>query len=114
MSRHAAFWIGLALLPMSSGCFYIPMWRVPTHPACQHAEDTWGDVVDFVGNQSPIDRPWHDPQYCPQGVYRVAAPGSLVPAAGEIEQTPEATDPPPAPAPIDDMGDLKPPIMNGQ
>jgi hypothetical protein len=110
MSRHAAFCIALLLLPTFSGCFFIPVWRIPTHPACQCAEDRWGDAVDFVGNLSPTDQPWHDPQYCPQGVYRVAPPGSIYLPPPEPAEEPKAAPVEPPPPPLPAAGYRKPAI----
>ena len=120
MSRHAALWIGLILLTTSSGC-YIPMWRVPTPAPCQCAEDRWGDLVDCIGNHDPTDQPWHDPHYCPEGVYRIAAPGTFPPPPSKSDIRPEPVIVPPPPedqdaADIYDYGegDQKPMMMNDQ
>ena len=101
----ARAWMGIFLLTSASGCFYIPTWRFPTLPPCQTAEDAWGCAVDYVGNQSPVDQPWCDPEYQKQGVYRVAAYGiSSYDSAGESYLNPESEDP------MQDLGDLKPPM----
>jgi hypothetical protein len=113
MSQHTARLLGLVILCGVSGCVYIPTWDWPEPACCQCAEDRWGDAVDCVNHQSTIDQPCHDPEYCKRGVYRVAAPGTIVIA-------PSAPDSPPAisPGPIlapqpklqtdDRTGDLKP------
>ncbi|MCA9072785.1 MAG: hypothetical protein KDA84_27870, partial [Planctomycetaceae bacterium] len=75
----ANYGMGAFLLTTFSGCFFIPTWRIPNYEPCQSVENAWGDVVDTVGHQSPVDQPWHDPCYCPQGVYRVAIPGQWHP-----------------------------------
>jgi hypothetical protein len=106
MSRHKAFWMGLVLLPAQAGCVYIPTWDWPEPECCQCAEDRWGDLVDHINHQSSIDQPWHDPEYCKRGVYRVAAPGTVV-----IEPSgpndPPVLIPPPSPV-IERTGYLKP------
>lgn len=99
----AARWIGVFLLTTASGCFYIPTWRIPNFEPCQSAENAWGCLVDTVEHQSPIDQPWCDPHYHPQGVYRVAIPGQWHPNHSTYSAPQEV----PTKA---EHGDLKPPI----
>lgn len=73
--QKAARWMGALALTAASGCINLPTWKVPRPQACQNVEDAWGCAVDYVGHQSPIDQPCHDPQYQPKGFYRVAAYG---------------------------------------
>jgi hypothetical protein len=112
MIQYAARGIGLILLLASTGCVYIPTWDWPEPECCQCAEDTWGDAVDCVNHQSTIDQPCHchDEPYCKRGVYRVAAPGTVVIASDDDYEPPKSGAPPvPTPPPADERsGYLKP------
>jgi hypothetical protein len=114
MSQHAFRAIGLAILWTCTGCVYIPTWDWPQLECCQCAEDTWGDAVDCVNHQSTIDQPCHchDLDYCKRGVYRVAAPGTVVILSTEEYEQPTTNAPPvltPPPTPADERsGYLKP------
>ena len=68
----------LLLIVSASGC-YIPTWRCRTPRPLQSLENRWGDFVDCVGHQSPVNQPWCDPHYCRVGIYRVAPYGPFGP-----------------------------------
>lgn len=114
MSQHALRAIGLVFLWAGTGCVYIPTWDWPNPECCQCAEDAWGDAVDFYCHQSTIDQPCHchDFVYCKRGVYRVAAPGTVVIGPCEDEEPSPSRQPPvltPPPTPADERsGYLKP------
>ena len=115
MSQNFARLLGPVLLWGFAGCVYIPTWDWPEPECCQCAEDRWGDLVDFINHQSTIDQPCpcHDVDYCKRGVYRVAAPGTVVISPPTADQ-PTAGSPgpilaPPPPVETDERsGYLKP------
>ena len=112
MSQHAPRCFALLLMMAWTGCVYIPTWDWPEPECCQCAEDRWGDAVDCVNHQSTIDQPCHDPEYCKRGVYRVAAPGTIVIQPSDSYGPADTKEPPvltPPPTPADERsGYLKP------
>jgi hypothetical protein len=94
MIKQAGCWMILMLGTSLSGCFYIPMWKVPTPPCCQAAENHWGCVVDTIGHQSPIDQPCHDPHYVKRAVYRVPPYGVFEPPVETFNFPPPVIDAP--------------------